>query len=222
MTDAPSTSSGKAFCTVKSTPLTLVPNVDSYCSWVICLSGANVPPPALANRVPTAWLPFVWDYRASALGSLLHPLEGGRLTDDTAMALSAAAAVADGEPLTAEVFAHRFFTDCNGGRVIYRDVLGRRSRRPTTPALSRLRAGADPALCGQPKDGGNGAATRAHPVGFLSERNEVLRVAAQRACVTHGHRRRSLRRRRSRHDALAALAPSVEPPAGIDEATFVF
>jgi hypothetical protein len=44
MTDAPSTSSGKAFCTVKSTPLTLVPNVDAYCSSVICPSGANVPP----------------------------------------------------------------------------------------------------------------------------------------------------------------------------------
>jgi hypothetical protein len=50
-TEAPSTSSGKAFCTVNSTPRTLVPKMRSKCSSVIAPSGIMSPPPALAKRM---------------------------------------------------------------------------------------------------------------------------------------------------------------------------
>ena len=53
MIDPPSVNSGKAFWTVKSSPLTLMPNSRSKCSSVISPSGANFPPPALANRTST-------------------------------------------------------------------------------------------------------------------------------------------------------------------------
>ena len=50
MIDPPSVNSGSAFWTVNSSPLTLMPNSRSKCSSVISPSGANSPPPALANR----------------------------------------------------------------------------------------------------------------------------------------------------------------------------
>ena len=46
--EAPSTSSGSAFCTVKSSPLTFALNVWSKCASVMAPNGANAPPPALA------------------------------------------------------------------------------------------------------------------------------------------------------------------------------
>lgn len=49
MIDAFSFSSGKAFCTVNSTPLTFVPKVASNWSSVISPSGAETPPPELAT-----------------------------------------------------------------------------------------------------------------------------------------------------------------------------
>ncbi|MGD0472623.1 MAG: ADP-ribosylglycohydrolase family protein [Candidatus Velthaea sp.] len=169
--------------------------------------------------------PFVWQYRASVSGSLLHPREPGRPTDDTAMALSVAGAISGGEPLTAALFARRFLTDLNCGTGRFGEMFW--SGGPggaTTRALSRLRAGADPATCGHPEDGGNGAAMRAYPVGFLSDRDEVLRVAALQARVTHGHPAAIAAAQAVAalvHDALAGRAPSLDPPAGIDEATFV-
>jgi len=54
--EAPSGNSGNAFCTVKSVPLTLIPNVLSKCASVICPSGINSPRPALAKR--TSMRPF--------------------------------------------------------------------------------------------------------------------------------------------------------------------
>ena len=88
--------------------------------------------------------PFVWQYRASVSGSLLHPREPGRPTDDTAMALSVAGAISGGEPLTAALFARRFLTDLNCGTGRFGEMFW--SGGPggaTTRALSRLRAGAD-------------------------------------------------------------------------------
>src|SRR5439155_15467732 len=49
ITEAPSIRSGRAFCTVKSTPFTLRPNVSLYCSSVIDPKGSIEPPPALTN-----------------------------------------------------------------------------------------------------------------------------------------------------------------------------
>jgi hypothetical protein len=48
------------------------------------------------------------------------------------------------------------------------------------PVRSRIPRGWDPATCAQVEDGGNGAAMRPHLVGFLSDGDEVLRVAALR------------------------------------------
>ncbi len=157
--------------------------------------------------------PFVWQYRASVSGSLLHPREPGRPTDDTAMALSVAGAISGGEPLTAALFARRFLTDLNCGTGRFGEMFW--SGGPggaTTRALSRLRAGADPVTCGHPEDGGNGAAMRAYPVGFLSDRDEVLRVAALQARVTHGHPAAIAAAQAVAalvHDALAGRAPSL-------------
>ena len=169
--------------------------------------------------------PFVWDYRASVAGSLLHPREPGRPTDDTAMALSVAGAITSGEPLTAELFARRFLSDLHRGTGRFGGMFwGGGPGGATTRALSRLRAAADPARCGHPEDGGNGAAMRAHPVGFLSERDEVQRVGALQARVTHGHPAAVAAAQAVAvlvHDALAGRAPSLDPPAGVDDATFV-
>ena len=51
MMEPPSFSSGKAFCTVKSVPFTLMLNSLSKCSSVIFPNGANSPTPALAKRI---------------------------------------------------------------------------------------------------------------------------------------------------------------------------
>src|SRR6266850_1440655 len=56
MIEPPSRSSGRAFCTVKSRPLTLVPNVVSKSSSEIAPSGASVPLPAFAKT--TSMRPF--------------------------------------------------------------------------------------------------------------------------------------------------------------------
>jgi ADP-ribosylglycohydrolase len=94
----------------------------------------------------------------------------------------------------------------------------------TTRALARLRSGVEPATCGHADDGGNGAAMRAHPVGFLTDRDDVLRVAAIQARVTHGHDAAvaaALAVAVLVHDALAGREPSLDPPQGIEDQTFV-
>jgi ADP-ribosylglycohydrolase len=94
----------------------------------------------------------------------------------------------------------------------------------TTQALRRLRYGADPATNGQQDDGGNGAAMRAHPAGFLRERSEVLRVAALQARVTHGHPAAVAAAQAVAvlvHDGIAGVPVSDEVPAGIEDGTFV-
>jgi ADP-ribosylglycohydrolase len=94
----------------------------------------------------------------------------------------------------------------------------------TTRALSRLRSGVNPATCGDPEDRGNGAATRAYPVALLSFRDEVLRVAELQARVTHGHPAAITAAQAIAvivYDALSGRAPSLDPPPGINEETFV-
>jgi ADP-ribosylglycohydrolase len=169
--------------------------------------------------------PFVWDYRPALPGSLLHPREPGFATDDTAMALCVADAIASGEPLTADRFARRFLADLERGKGRLSEMFwGGGPGGATTRALWRLRSGADAAMCGHVEDGGNGAAMRVHPVGFLSDRDEVLHVAAIQARTTHGHPAAVAAAQAVAvlvHDALAGRVPTIDPPAGIHEPTFI-
>jgi ADP-ribosylglycohydrolase len=168
--------------------------------------------------------PFVWDYRPALVGSLLYPRKPGRPTDDTAMALSVASVVAAGGPFAAETFASRFIEDLERDHGRYAEMFWRGGPGgATTRALSRLRRGADPATCGHPNDGGNGAAMRVHPVGFLPDRHEVLAVAALQARVTHGHPGAIAAAQAAAvlvYDALAGGAPSANVPPGVTEETF--
>jgi ADP-ribosyl-[dinitrogen reductase] hydrolase len=64
---------------------------------------------------------------------------------------------------------------------------------------------------------------RAHPLGCLRDRDEVLRIAAIQSRVTHGHPRRRSCGASSAvlvFDGIAGVPPSAEIPAGIYEATF--
>ncbi len=93
----------------------------------------------------------------------------------------------------------------------------------TTRSLSRLQRGAGPATCGRPEDGGNGAAMRVHPVGFLTDRAAVLEVAAMQARITHGHPAAiaaAMAVAVTVHDALHDAPPSADVPAGITDPTF--
>lgn len=169
--------------------------------------------------------PFVRDYRPALAGSLLYPRAPGRPTDDTAMALCVAAAIASGEPLTAKVFAVHFSADLDRATGRFGAMFwGGGPGGATVRALARLERGVDPATCGHIDDGGNGAAMRAHPVGVLADRNEVLRVAAMQARVTHGHPAAVAAAQAVAvlvHDALGGAKPSVEPPIGIGDETFL-
>jgi ADP-ribosylglycohydrolase len=94
----------------------------------------------------------------------------------------------------------------------------------TTRALSCLDCDFAPESFGGPDDGGNGAAMRAHPVGFLKRREAVLVVASHQACVTHGHPSAIAAAQAVAilvHDAIAGVAPSADPPIGIDDARFI-
>src|SRR5882724_5073254 len=59
MIEPPSFSSGKAFCTVNSVPLTLMLNSLSKCSSVTAPKGTNSPTPALAKAISIR--PFTLD-----------------------------------------------------------------------------------------------------------------------------------------------------------------
>jgi ADP-ribosylglycohydrolase len=169
--------------------------------------------------------PIAREYVQAMPHSLLYPREPGRPTDDTAMALSVALAIAGGEPLTAGLFAKRFLEDLDRqtgrfGEMFWHGGPG----GATTRSISRLQRGADPATCGHPEDGGNGTAMRVHPVGFLAERAEVLEVAALQARVTHGHPAAIAAAAAVAglvHDALHGVAMSSDVPAGIVDVTFI-
>jgi hypothetical protein len=51
--EAPSLSSGNAFCTVNSVPRTLTPKMWSKCSSVVCSNVTNVPTAAFATSTST-------------------------------------------------------------------------------------------------------------------------------------------------------------------------
>jgi ADP-ribosylglycohydrolase len=165
------------------------------------------------------------DFEPALEGSLLWEREPGQPTDDTAMALSVALALASGQPITPELFAARFLEDLDFrsgrfGAMFWNGGPG----GATTRALRRLHAGAAPATNGHADDGGNGAAMRVHPVGCLRDRQTVLEVAAMQAKVTHGHPAAIASAQAVAalvFDALAGVAPSKRPPLGIDDFTFL-
>ena len=164
------------------------------------------------------------DYEPALEGSLLWERDPGQPTDDTAMALSVALALAEGGSITAELFSTRFLEDLNlrtgrFGSMFWNGGPG----GATTRALRRLHGGASPAANGHADDGGNGAAMRVHPVGCLRDRQAVLDVAALQARVTHGHPSAIASAQAVAalvFDALAGSAPSELPPDGIGDPTF--
>src|SRR6202040_993229 len=73
MIEPPSFSSGKAFCTVNSVPLTLMLNSLSKCSSVTVLKGTNSPTPALAKTISIR--PFTFEMNPRNVGAdCLHGL----------------------------------------------------------------------------------------------------------------------------------------------------
>jgi ADP-ribosylglycohydrolase len=168
---------------------------------------------------------IVREYRSAMPGSLLHPRKPGHPTDDTAMALSVAMAIASREPLTAWLFASRFLEDLDRREGRFGAMFwGGGPGGATTRALSRLGRGADPISCGNREDGGNGAAMRVHPVGFLRDRSEVLEAAASQARVTHGHPAAIAAASAQAvivYDALHDAPLSADVPAGVTDETFV-
>jgi ADP-ribosylglycohydrolase len=175
----------------------------------------------IVRHLGCAW---VRDFEPALHGSLLYPRDPGQPTDDTAMALSVAFAIASRKPLTAELFATRFLDDLDLERGRFGHMFWDGGPGgATTRALRRLRAGADPGTCGHPDDGGNGAAMRVHPVGCLPARGEVLRVAAIQARVTHGHPAAVAAAQAVAvlvFEGIAGVAPSAALPAGIDDEEF--
>jgi ADP-ribosylglycohydrolase len=168
--------------------------------------------------------PIVLGFEAAMPGSLLFPRGPGRPTDDTAMTISVVRALSSGEPLTADRFARRFLADLAPGAGAVADMFWTGGPgNATLRALARLRAGAAANTCGARVDGGNGAAMRAHPIGFLADRAEVLRIASLQARVTHGHPAAVAAAQAVAvlvHDALAGAKPSAALPAGIGNVTF--
>jgi ADP-ribosylglycohydrolase len=168
--------------------------------------------------------PFALDYRPGARGSLLAGRAPGEPTDDTAMALSVAFALAGGEPPSAALFARCFLADLERGRGRFAAMFWDGAPGgATTQALRRLQRGAPAERNGHPDDGGNGAAMRAHPAGALPDRNEAARVAALQAEVTHGHPAAIAAAQAVAvlvHDAIAGKAASSEVPDGITEPSF--
>ncbi len=158
--------------------------------------------------------------------SLLYGRTNGAWpTDDTAMAFCVAATllrVAD--PSAADFAADflRLLVD-PGGRytpIFWEGAPG----GSTIRALTRLDRDFAPESFGGPDDGGNGAAMRAHPVGFLKRREDVLVVTSRQACVTHGHPSAIAAAQAVAilvHDAIAGVEPSLDPPSGIDDPVFL-
>ena len=166
----------------------------------------------------------VRDYRRGVHGSLLAGHPPGKPTDDTAMALSLAHALASDEPITPSSIAAAFQRDLarNGqfGDLFWRGAPG----GATTRALYRLTTGADPADNGFPDDGGNGAAMRVHPVGCLADRAEAAAIAAMQARITHGHPSAVAAAQAVAlivHDAIDRGELSADPPDGVDDERFL-
>ena len=168
--------------------------------------------------------PIVSAYERALSGSLLHPRDPGRPTDDTAMAICVAAVIASGNELSAMTFAARFTHDLRrGSGAIAQMFWTGGPGGATMRALGRLERGHAPVDCGAPSDGGNGAAMRAHPIGALASRDHVLGVAALQARITHGHPAAIAAAQAVAvlvHDALHDVPASKDVPAGIADPTF--
>ncbi len=167
---------------------------------------------------------FATDFAPAMRGSLLYPRAKGQPTDDTAMALSLAFALASGESPGAELFAKHFLADLERGRGEFAEMFWHGGPGgATTRALRGLGRGAPAATNGYIDDGGNGAAMRAHPVGCLRERDEALRIAAIQARVTHGHPAAIAAAQAVAvlvHDAIAGLPVTTELPRGVEDPKF--
>jgi ADP-ribosylglycohydrolase len=169
--------------------------------------------------------PYARDYVRAMPGSLLHPREAAMPTDDTAMALCVADVILGPETPSPAAFAQAFLRDLDRtrgryGRMFWNGGPG----EATTRALTRLGRGSDPATCGLPDDGGNGAAMRAHPVGFLRDRDAALEVAAVQARVTHGHPATIAAAQAVAvlvYDSFAGADDAAKPPAGVGDETFL-
>ncbi len=180
-----------------------------------------VPSSAIESHLGEA---FAREYRTAIPGSLLSGHAAGVPTDDTAMALSVAMTIVEtGEPTAAD-FAERFLADLRPGAGMTADLFWDGGPGgATTKALRSLRCGADPATCGTADAGGNGAAMRAHPVGFLRSREAVLALAAVQARVTHGHPAAVAAAQAVAvlvHDAIEDRSASAACPEGIADAAF--
>jgi ADP-ribosylglycohydrolase len=167
----------------------------------------------------------VSDFMYPIPSSLLYGRGNAWPTDDTAMAFCVAATLLRfADPSAADFAADflRFLVDPEGryGRMFWEGAPG----GATTRALARLDWDFAPESFGEPDDGGNGAAMRAHPVGFLTRREDVLVLASRQACVTHGHPSAIAAAQAVAvlvHDAIAGGTPSLDPPVGIDDPLFI-
>jgi len=167
---------------------------------------------------------FVLNFHPALRGSLLHPRAPGQPTDDTALSLSLAFTLTCGEPLDAALCAKRFLSDLDRSHGAFAVMFWEGGPGgATTRALRSLQRGTAPENNGHPNDGGNGAAMRAHPVGCLSDRETVLRVAAMQAKVTHGHPAAVAAAQAVAvlvYDGIAGVPASDDVPSGIDEPAF--
>ncbi len=167
----------------------------------------------------------VSDFMYPMPSSLLYGRGNAWPTDDTAMAFCVAATllrVAD--PSAADFAADflRLLVDSDGR---YRPMFWEGAPGgATTRALARLERDFAPESFGEPDDGGNGAAMRAHPVGFLKRREDVLVVASRQACVTHGHPAAIAAAQAVAllvHDAIDGAEPSANPPPDVADSLFI-
>ncbi|MBC5828461.1 MAG: ADP-ribosylglycohydrolase family protein [Candidatus Eremiobacteraeota bacterium] len=178
----------------------------------------NTPSSVIENALGSS---KVGDYEKGIPQSLLGGHPAGMPTDDTAMALSLAGALASSRPITAASIAKAFATDFaeNGRfkRLIWNGGVGGAVAR----ALGRLERGGDPETNGQLEDGGNGAVMRTHVAGALPDRQDVLTIAAVQARVTHGHPSAIAAAQAVAlvvHDAIAGRPFSAALPAGVEDA----
>ncbi len=167
----------------------------------------------------------VSDFMYPMPSSLLYGRGNAWPTDDTAMTFCVAATLLRVTDPSAADFAADFLRLLVNPEGRYAPMFWEGAPGgATTRALSRLDCDFAPESFGGTDDGGNGAAMRAHPVGFLKRREDVLIVASRQACVTHGHPSAIAAAQAVAilvHDAIAGVAPSADPPIGVDDTRFI-
>ncbi len=155
--------------------------------------------------------PFVWKYHRPVVASLLASRKRGAgwPTDDTAMALSVATVVFEGGDLSQRKFSEAFEVDLDllNGRFgkLFWDGL------PTTDFDGTTIRGCS-------------SASRAYPIGVLTDRCRVLIVAETQARITHSHPAAIAAAKAVAvivHDALRGFEPTLDAPDGIDDLFFL-